>query len=155
MNLFIPIKSSDFNNGLSNCISRSFSTTNLDNNLINCVNKKDECKLKRCKSESHLDFKNYILKIITRLNNIKYQKNLTFKYVKFKDSVKIFLIPTKEEFKKAGLKEILWCTNEEYKKFKSDYEYRIRNYFEEIQNDRYNNTRSPVFQKSTNRQSHF
>ena len=153
MSNFDPIKFCSINNGESNNIKRSLSTTNLDNNLIDCVNKKNESKLKKCFSENELDFKNYIFNILVRLNNVHHQKNIILKQVTFKDRVKVIFIPTKEEFKKAGLKEILWCTNEEYKKFKSDYEYRVRNYFEQSQNDRYNNTRSPVFQKSMNKKS--
>lgn len=150
-----PIKFCDSNNGLNNCIKKSYSTTNLNDNLIKYVNKKDKLKIKKCYSETELDFRNYIKNLMIRLNNTNYQRSIIFKHVTFKDNVKVFLIPTKEEFKKAGLKEILWCTKDEYKKFKSEYEYRVRNCFEETENNRYKNTRSPVFQISANKESQF
>ena len=151
MSYFEPIKFCDVNNGLRNNVKRSYSLTTLNDNLIDHVNKKDESKLKKSFSETEIDFIIYINNLLIKLNNIHNQRNIIFKHVTFKNQVKVFLIPTKEEFKKAGLKEVLWCTNEEYKRFKAEYEYRIRNSFEE-NNDRYRNTRSPVFQKSMNKQ---
>lgn len=146
MQNYNSIKFCERNNGINFNLRKSNSNNSLLNSLTNEVTKKENISnlnFKKSNSESHLDFICYISNLIERLENTKYQKNIKFKEVNFNEKVKIVYIPTKEEYKLVGLNKVLWFTSEEFKKFKSEYEYRIRNNFESKVTYRMD-TRSPT-----------
>ena len=146
MQISDSIKFCESNNGIRNKVKKSNSSDTLLHSLTDEIEKKGRIynsNIKKSNSESELVFKHYISNLIKRLEEVKFQKNITFKEVNFNNKVKVIYIPTKEEYKSVGLNKVLWFTQEEFKKFKSEYEYRVKNNFESRFTYRMD-TRSPI-----------
>ena len=113
-------------------IKRSKSSNMLYNNLINDINKK--YNIIRSSSETNLQIDKYIEEL--HVNFISYKekfkkKNKNKKKISFCESVKVLLIPTKEEYKYHKLTEILWYCENDYRRFKNEFIFKLRNNFME------------------------